>query len=137
LGSVTYAPMNSVKNASTTTSISFPYLREIYGYMLLGYSSLDSFSSMFPNLSVIHGRDLHQGYSLIITNNFLLHELGLKSLVSIRRGNVIIARNAQLCYGKSLRWNDLLETKQNHIILRQNRDNCAFCPTCPSACWSP
>ncbi|CAF1675636.1 unnamed protein product [Rotaria magnacalcarata] len=137
LGSVTYAPMNSVKNASTTTSISFPYLREIYGYMLLGYSSLDSFSSMFPNLSVIHGRDLHQGYSLIITNNFLLHELGLKSLMSIRRGNVIIARNAQLCYGKSLRWNDLLETKQNHIILRQNRDNCAFCPTCPSACWSP
>ncbi|CAF4806069.1 unnamed protein product, partial [Rotaria magnacalcarata] len=23
------------------------------------------------------------------------------------------------------------------VILRQNRDDCAICPTCPSACWSP
>ncbi|CAF3486815.1 unnamed protein product [Rotaria sp. Silwood1] len=137
LGSVTYAPMHSLINASTTTTIRFPNLREVYGYMLLGYSSMRSFSSMFPRLSVIHGRDLYHGYSLIVMDNFLLEELSLTSLINIRRGNVIIARNAQLCYAESLRWNDILETKKSQVISRQNRDNCAFCPTCPSACWSP
>jgi insulin receptor len=139
LGSVTYAPMHSLTNANTTTitPIRFPYLREVYGYILLGYSSMRSFSSMFPRLSIIHGRDLYHGYSLIIMDNFLLDELGLTSLINIRRGNIIIARNAQLCYAKSLRWNDIMETKQTQIISRQNRENCAFCPTCPSACWSP
>ncbi|CAF4314769.1 unnamed protein product [Rotaria sp. Silwood2] len=137
LGSVTYAPMHSLVNASTITSIRFPNLREVYGYMLLGYSSMRSFSSMFPRLSVIHGRDLYHGYSLIVMDNFALDELGLTSLINIRRGNIIIARNAQLCYAESLRWNDIMETKKSQVISRQNRDNCAFCPTCPSACWSP
>ncbi|CAF1494022.1 unnamed protein product [Adineta steineri] len=139
LGSVTYAPMHSLTNVNTTTTtpIRFPYLREVYGYILLGYSSLRSFSSMFPRLSIIHGRELYHSYSLIIMDNFLLDELGLTSLINIRRGNIIIARNAHLCYAKSLRWNDIMETKQTQVITRQNRDNCAFCPTCPSACWSP
>jgi hypothetical protein len=139
LGSVTYAPMHSLTNANTTTTtpIYFPYLREVYGYILLGYSSMHSFTLMFPRLSIIHGRELYHGYSLIIMDNFLLNELGLPSLINIRRGNVIIARNAQLCYAKSLRWNDIMETKNTQVISRQNRENCAFCPTCPSACWSP
>jgi hypothetical protein len=79
LGSIIYAPMHSLTNANTTTitPISFPYLREVYGYMLLGYSSMHSFSSMFPRLSIIHGRDLYHGYSLIIMDNFLLNDLGL------------------------------------------------------------
>jgi insulin receptor len=96
-----------------------------------------SFASMFPRLSIIHGRDLYHGYSMIIMDNFLLEDLGLTSLINIRRGNIIIARNAQLCYAKSLRWNDIMETKNTQVISRQNRENCAFCPTCPSACWSP
>jgi hypothetical protein len=130
LGSITYAPMHTITNISTQikTPIRFPYLREVYGYILLGYSSLRSFSLMFPRLSIIHGRDLYHGYSLIIMDNFLLDELGLTSLINIRRGNVIIARNAQLCYAKSLRWNDIMETKKTRVISRQNRDNCAFCP---------
>ncbi len=131
--------MHSLTNASTTNStpIRFPYLREVYGYILLGYSSMRSFASMFPRLSIIHGRDLYHGYSMIIMDNFLLEDLGLTSLINIRRGNIIIARNAQLCYAKSLRWNDIMETKNTQVISRQNRENCAFCPTCPSACWSP
>ncbi|UJR32168.1 hypothetical protein I4U23_019634 [Adineta vaga] len=139
LGSITYAPMHSLTNASTTntTQIRFPRLREVYGYILLGYSSMRSFSSMFPRLSIIHGRELYHSYSLIIIDNFLLDDLGLISLISIRRGSIIIARNAQLCYATSIRWNDIMEAKQTQVISRQNRDNCAFCPTCPSACWSP
>jgi hypothetical protein len=30
-----------------------------------------------------------------------------------------------------------MEAKNTQVISRQNRENCAFCPTCPSACWSP
>ncbi|CAM2714054.1 unnamed protein product [Rotaria socialis] len=137
LGSVTYAPMHYLANASTITSIRFPNLREVHGHMLLAYSSMHSFSSMFPRLSIIHGKDLYHGYSLIVMDNVLLEDLGLTSLISIRQGNVIIARNAQLCYSESLRWNDIMETKKTQVISRQNRDSCAFCPTCPSACWSP
>ncbi|CAF4161709.1 unnamed protein product, partial [Rotaria magnacalcarata] len=137
LGSVIYAPMHFSVDTSTITAIRFPNLREVHGYILLAYSSMHSFSSMFPRLSVIHGKDLYHGYSLIIMDNFLLESLGLTSLISIRRGNVIIARNSQLCYARSLHWDDVMETKNTQVIARQNRDNCAFCPTCPSACWSP
>ncbi|CAF5221865.1 unnamed protein product, partial [Rotaria magnacalcarata] len=128
LGSVIYAPMHFSVDTSTITAIRFPNLREVHGYILLAYSSMHSFSSMFPRLSVIHGKDLYHGYSLIIMDNFLLESLGLTSLISIRRGNVIIARNSQLCYARSLHWDDVMETKNTQVIARQNRDNCAFCP---------
>ena len=137
LGSVTYAPLDSLANTNTTKLIRFPKLREVHGYMLLGYSSMKSFSSMFPRLSVIHGRILYHGYALIIMDNFLLEEIGLTSLINVRQGNIIIARNAHLCYAESLHWNDIIETKKAHIVSLQNRNHCAFCPTCPSACWSP
>jgi hypothetical protein len=140
LGSIIYAPMPSTTNTtttSTTTTVHFPYLREVYGYMLLGYSSHRSFASMFPRLAIVHGRELFHGYAVIIMENLQLDDLGLTSLINIRRGNVIIARNAQLCYAKSIRWNEIIENKKAQVILRQNRDDCAFCPTCPSACWSP
>ena len=91
---------------------------------------------MFPRLSVIHGRELYHGYALIVMENLQLDDLGLTSLINIRRGNIIIARNAQLCYAKSIRWNDISENKKTQVILRQNRDDCAICPTCSSACWS-
>ncbi|CAF0744080.1 unnamed protein product [Adineta ricciae] len=154
LGSIIFAPMPLTTNTSTTpivgtvqtttatvstptsAPIRFPYLREVYGYILLGYSSIRSFSSMFPRLSVIHGRELYHGYALIVMENLQLDDLGLTSLINIRRGNIIIARNAQLCYAKSIRWNDIIENKKTQVILRQNRDDCAICPTCPSACWS-
>ena len=130
--------MHSLSNLSSTnnTPIIFPHLREVYGYILLGYSSISSFSSMFPRLSIIHGRYLYHGYSVIIMDNFLLEDLGFTSLISIRRGNVIIARNAQLCHAKSVSWSDILETKKSKVVIKQNRDNCEFCPLCPSACWS-
>ena len=141
LGSIIYAPMpfasNSAVTTNTSTPIHFPYLREVYGYMLLGYSSVRSFSSMFPRLSIIHGRELYHGYALIVMENLQLEELGLTNLINIRRGNVIIARNPQLCYAKSIDWNEITDNKKAQVILRQNRDDCAFCPTCPSACWSP
>ena len=138
LGSVTYAPMHSLTDTNlNATPVHFPYLREIYGHILLGYSSAHSFHSMFPRLAILHGRELYHGYSLIIMDNFLLDDLGFISLISIRRGNVMVARNAQLCYAESLHWNEIFEDKNSRIISRQNRENCAFCPTCPSACWSP
>jgi hypothetical protein len=144
LGSIIYAPMPLTTNTTTTMGstitsapVRFPYLREVYGYILLGYSSIRSFSSMFPRLSIIHGRELYHGYAFIIMENLQLDELGLTSLINIRRGNIIIARNAQLCYAKSVRWNEIIENKKAQVILRQNRDDCAFCLTCPSACWSP
>lgn len=131
--------MHSISNSSnaSNTPVHFPFLREVYGYILLGYSSVRSFSSMFPRLSIVHGRELYHGYSLIIIDNFLLEDLGFESLINVRRGNIIIARNAQLCYALSVRWIDIMETKKTQVISRQNRENCAFCPTCPSACWSP
>ena len=139
LGSIIYAPMPSTSNATmtTSTSIRFPYLREVYGYMLLGYSSHRSFAAMFPRLAIIHGRELYHGYALIVMENLQLDDLGLTSLINIRRGNVIIARNAQLCYARTVRWNEIVENKKAQVILRQNRDDCAICPTCPGACWSP
>ena len=138
LGSIIYAPMPITinKTAAPSAPIRFSSLREVYGYMLLGYSLVRSFSSMFPRLSIIHGRVLYHGYALIIMENLQLDELGLETLINIRRGNVIIARNAQLCYANSVRWKEIIEDSKAQIILRQNRDHCSFCPTCPSACWS-
>lgn len=138
MGSIIYAPMLPTANGTDGDDyfIQFPYLREVYGYVLLGYSSHRTFGSIFPRLSIIHGRELYHSYALIIMENLQLEDVGLTSLMTIRRGNVIIARNAQLCYGNSIRWNDIVETKKTQVILRQNRDDCMFCPTCSSACWS-
>jgi len=142
LGSIIYAPMPLTTNFtattnSTSTELYLPNLREVYGYILLGYSSVRSFASMFPRLSIIHGQELFNGFGLIIMENFKLDEIGLTSLINIRRGNVIIARNPQLCYSTSIEWNEILEDKDAKFISRQNRDDCAICPICSGCrCWS-
>jgi hypothetical protein len=87
------------------SSLSFD-LVEITGYVLVeNVSGLKSLGPLFPKLSVIRGEILHHGlFSLLITNNDDLENIGLSFMTYIGKGNVLIQNNPKLCYTKSVDW---------------------------------
>lgn len=93
---------------SDVMNITFPELIEITGYLMLyRISGFTSLNKLFPNLTVIRGRDLFKDYSLIIYEMIDLTDIGLKNLVVIERGNVRIEKNEKLCYVDTINWKSI------------------------------
>ncbi|GBP95582.1 Insulin-like receptor [Eumeta japonica] len=84
---------------------------------------------IFPNLSVIRGRVLFDGYALIVYSNSHLEELGLTKLTTISKGGVRIERNVMLCFVKSIDWSHIVSNTTD-IRIEGNRD-VVECPACP------
>lgn len=55
-------------------------------------------------------------YSLGIVNQDSLKSLGLRSLKEISDGDVIIRKNANLCYANSVNWTSIFKDNQNTRI---------------------
>ena len=51
-----------------------------------------SLEDIFPNLSIIRGRELFEGFALLVFSNPHLEEIGLTKLTSISRGGVHIQK---------------------------------------------
>ncbi|KAJ6649870.1 Insulin receptor-related protein [Pseudolycoriella hygida] len=143
LGSLTIMAMDN----ADINDYHFPKLKEITGYLLLFHVlGLTSVGKLFPNLSVIRGNDLVLSYSLIIFSLPHLSEVGLKSLISIQRGYVIIERCPSLCYQNTIDWEAL--TDENEEDLGAGKGNVIMkpAPKCPTKescrqctndnCWS-
>lgn len=61
-------------------------------------------------------------FSLAI-QNVHIQSLGLRKLRSVSGGLILLHNNSQLCYTKSLPWNNLLHPTQGpHYIVSHNRD---------------
>lgn len=83
----------------------FTLLREITGYLIIHkVSGLKSISQLFPSLVRIHGTELFQDYSLVITENPDLEDVGLANLSSIANGAIRIEKNEMLCYVNTVEW---------------------------------
>lgn len=83
----------------------FPELTEITGFLLLyRVEGLRSLSTLFPNLTVIRGRDLLYNHAFIIYELTSIQEVGLYSLTDIERGAVYISKNPNLCFAQSIDW---------------------------------
>ncbi|XP_034445106.1 insulin-like growth factor 1a receptor [Hippoglossus hippoglossus] len=99
------------------SSLSFPKLTVITDYLLLfRVSGLDSLSMLFPNLSVIRGRQLFYNYALVIYEMTSLKDIGLYNLRNITRGALRIEKNPELCYLDSVDWSLIMYSEFNNII---------------------
>ncbi|KAM8890940.1 insulin-like growth factor 1a receptor [Spinachia spinachia] len=98
-------------------SLTFPKLTIITGYLLLfRVSGLDSLSMLFPNLSVIRGRNLFYNYALVIYEMTSLKDIGLYNLRNITRGAMRIEKNPELCYLDSVDWSLIMDAEFNNVI---------------------
>ncbi|CAB1425011.1 unnamed protein product [Pleuronectes platessa] len=104
-------------NQEGFSSLSFPKLTVITDYLLLfRVSGLESLSMLFPNLSVIRGRQLFYNYALVIYEMTSLKDIGLYNLRNITRGALRIEKNPELCYLDSVDWSLIMYSEFNNII---------------------
>ncbi|KAI3371371.1 hypothetical protein L3Q82_023960 [Scortum barcoo] len=104
-------------NQEVFRSLSFPKLTVITDYLLLfRVSGLDSLSTLFPNLSVIRGRNLFYNYALVIYEMTSLKDIGLYNLRNITRGAMRVEKNPELCYLDSVDWSLIMDAGFNNVI---------------------
>ncbi|XP_029008650.1 insulin-like growth factor 1a receptor [Betta splendens] len=118
-------------NQDAFRSLSFPKLTVITDYLLLfRVSGLDSLSVLFPNLSVIRGRNLFYNYALVIYEMTSLKDIGLYNLRNITRGAVRIEKNPELCYINSVDWSLIMDADFNNVInVNKKEEECDnVCP---------
>jgi len=113
-------------------NITFPKLREITDYLLIyRIVGLRSIEQLFPNLSVIRGRNLFFNYGLVIFDMPDLEDIGLYSLTSIVRGGIRIEKNPRLCYVNTLDWKEIImgPNEDRFVIQNHQVDECVnVCP---------
>uniref|UniRef100_A0A6Q2Y9P9 Tyrosine-protein kinase receptor n=1 Tax=Esox lucius TaxID=8010 RepID=A0A6Q2Y9P9_ESOLU len=118
-------------NQELFRSLSFPKLTVITDYLLLfRVSGLDSLSTLFPNLTVIHGRNLFYNYALVIFEMTSLKDIGLYNLRNITRGAIRIEKNPELCYLDSVDWSLIMDAEFNNFIAgnKQSKECGDVCP---------
>lgn len=97
--------------------LSFPKLTMVTDYLLLfRVAGLDSLSTLFPNLSVIRGRNLFYNYALVIFEMTSLKDIGLYNLRNITRGAIRIEKNPDLCYLDPVDWSLVMDAEFNNYI---------------------
>ncbi|KAM3610116.1 uncharacterized protein V6R79_025621 [Siganus canaliculatus] len=109
--------INDKTHQEAFRSLSFPKLTVITDYLLLfRVSSLESLSTLFPNLSVIRGRNLFFNYALVIYEMPSLKDIGLYNLRNITRGAMRIELNPELCYLDSVDWSLIMAAENNNVV---------------------
>uniref|UniRef100_A0AAQ5ZJ85 Tyrosine-protein kinase receptor n=1 Tax=Amphiprion ocellaris TaxID=80972 RepID=A0AAQ5ZJ85_AMPOC len=122
---------NNNINQEVFRSLSFPKLTMITDYLLLfRVSGLDSLSTLFPNLTVIRGRNLFYNYALVIFEMTSLKDIGLYNLRNITRGAIRIEKNPELCYLDSIDWSLIMDAEFNNYIAgnKQSKECSDVCP---------
>ncbi|KAI8044805.1 hypothetical protein M5D96_000977 [Drosophila gunungcola] len=110
-------------NDASPLNKSFPRLTEVTEFvMIYRVSGLHSLSKIFPNLSVIRGLKLFDGYAFIVYSNMDLTDLGLTRLRSITNGGVRIEKNQKLCFDKTIDWQHIMSENdtQLQVVLLEN-----------------
>lgn len=122
---------NNNMNQEVFRSLSFPKLTMITDYLLLfRVSGLDSLSTLFPNLTVIRGRNLFYNYALVIFEMTSLKDIGLYNLRNITRGAIRIEKNPELCYLDSIDWSLIMDAEFNNYVAgnKQSKECSDVCP---------
>ncbi|KAM9455172.1 receptor tyrosine-protein kinase erbB-4-like [Clarias gariepinus] len=77
---------------------------------------------VFSNLSIIGGRTLYSGVSLLILKQRWITSLSFQSLQEISAGNVYISNNSQLCFYHTLNWTRFFRSGSQRALLNNNKD---------------
>uniref|UniRef100_A0A674ANB5 Receptor protein-tyrosine kinase n=1 Tax=Salmo trutta TaxID=8032 RepID=A0A674ANB5_SALTR len=117
----------------------FKTVREITGYLLIqNWPENMTSLSPFENLEIIRGRTKRVLLSLAITQLTITH-LGLRNLKEISDGDVVIAKNPNLCYTKNHHWKQLFKSDTQTARLENNADGNNTCDRMCTrdGCWGP
>lgn len=110
----------------------FPLLTEVTEFIIVyRVWGLESLAQLFPNLSVIRGNALFDGYSLMVHSNPNLKYVGLTKLRSITNGGVRIEKNANLCYANTIDWLHIMAdnaTAWDVAVVNGDLSSCEACP---------
>ncbi|KAL4715778.1 hypothetical protein ACJJTC_006357 [Scirpophaga incertulas] len=102
-------------------NVTFPQLREVTGFVVFyRVNGLESIGQMFPNLSVIRGKQVLYNYALIIYDMPHLKEVGLYSLTRIDKGGVIVWAVPQACYVHTINW-EIIAPQARHVLSPPDR----------------
>ncbi|KAH8369355.1 hypothetical protein KR009_008841, partial [Drosophila setifemur] len=123
-------------NDGQNLNTSFPLLTEVTEFIIVyRVIGLHSLSQIFPNLSVIRGNILFDGYSLVVYSNRDLKNLGLPNLRSISNGSVRIEKNPLLCFVQTIDWLHIMaeNATSTDLVLQLNgkESKDAKCDKCP------
>lgn len=111
-------------------NLTFPKLKEVTDFVLFYRATgITSIGKLFPNLTVIRGRNLFLNHALVIYDMKQLIEIGLNNLTVIERGNVKIEKNPHLCFADTINWDIIANKGGQHSI--KNNKNINECPSCP------
>ncbi|XP_017847643.2 insulin-like receptor [Drosophila busckii] len=126
--------MITLINDADKLNRSYPLLTEVTGYVIVfRVQNLKSLSDIFPNLNVIRGNILFEGYALIFYSNRDMQNIGLGNLRAISNGGVRIEKNYYLCYVHTVNWRQILPANATDadIVIKYNRnkDECNQCPS--------
>lgn len=114
-------------------NITFPDLHEVTEYLLFfRVQGLSTLSGLFPNLSVIRGKELVSNYALIIYEMMHLQKINLPKLADILRGSVRIESNPNLCYVTTVNWGSICKHMFTPHFIKNNKKNCE--DRCPKDC---
>lgn len=113
-------------------NLTFPKLREVTDFVLFYRATgVTSIGRLFPNLSVIRGRNLFLNYALVIYDMKQLIEIGLNNLTAIERGNVKIEKNPHLCFADTINWDIITNSRGKGAHYIKNNKKQLECPSCP------
>ena len=117
-------------------NLTFPKLKEVTDFVLFyRVTGLTSIGRIFPNLSVIRGRNLLVNYALVIYDMKQLIDIGLNNLTAIERGSVRIEKNPNLCFADTINW-DIITQVRGANIIRNNKKQYE-CPSCKTELSCP
>ncbi|XP_017056999.1 insulin-like receptor [Drosophila ficusphila] len=114
--------INLINDASPLNR-SFPKLTEVTEFVVVyRVTGLHSLSKVFPNLSIIRGVKLIDGYALVVYSNMDLTDLGLPRLRAVTRGGIRIERNRKMCYDRTIDWLPIMSSNatQSQVVLLEN-----------------
>ncbi|XP_055904049.1 insulin-like receptor isoform X2 [Eupeodes corollae] len=136
-------------NHSAYEKYSFPLLTEVTEFvMIYRVNGLRTLSTLFPNLSIIRGKELFEGFALILYENTHLEDVGLVSLTTIARGAIRMEKNPALCFVETIDWTRItvnMTNDQNFFWGNKAVQECPGCPgevdensdkDCNGKCWN-
>ncbi|XP_055857084.1 insulin-like receptor isoform X2 [Episyrphus balteatus] len=119
-------------NHSAYEKYSFPMLTEVTEFvMIYRVNGLRTLSTLFPNLSIIRGKELFEGFALILYENTHLEEVGLVSLTTIARGAIRMEKNPALCFLETIDWTRITVNMTNDQHFFRGNKAAQECPGCP------
>uniref|UniRef100_H2YUQ2 receptor protein-tyrosine kinase n=1 Tax=Ciona savignyi TaxID=51511 RepID=H2YUQ2_CIOSA len=126
----------------------FRTVKTITGYLkIMSWPRNLTDFSIFENLETITGIRLYKDLAAIVIQDIPSISGDIKSLKSIRHGNVYIGYLTNLCYDRTINWTLIIEGPKvyrgfvNGLLLRKNKKTCGnvseLCHAECNGCWGP